>query len=282
MDNMRFEHFIVTRFNLPLGSSRRGLDEDWLRHRLGLFERFCLPSVLAQTERSFRWMLLLDTRTPAPHRARIERLARDSPLRPLYFDTGDREAVVAALRAQLSADTTHLISTTLDNDDAISRDFVARIQARFSGQALQLLNFTTGYRLRLQGFALHACRLQSSPFMTAIERADRARTITGYLPHSTLADRMPIVDVEAPPCWLQVVHERNLSPTGFVGRLRVPASALPERFAVEVPPGVHDRWPMRMLENLRRRVERRALDSLPATRRRELLRLISRMHLKRR
>ena len=74
---MKSLHLIVTRFNLGM------TDPVWLEHRFGLFERFTLPSIKAQTCQEFWW---------------------------------------------LHGDETHMITTRLGNDDAVSPRFAKRIK----------------------------------------------------------------------------------------------------------------------------------------------------------
>lgn len=60
-------YVIFTRFNLPskgYESVVRSTD-DWLQKRVELFERFCLPSVMAQTDQDFSWIVYFDPHSPA-------------------------------------------------------------------------------------------------------------------------------------------------------------------------------------------------------------------------
>lgn len=63
-----FEHLIITRFNLNLYARDKHdaptRTERWLAHRFEVFERYCLPSVAAQTNPNFRWLCLFDAATP--------------------------------------------------------------------------------------------------------------------------------------------------------------------------------------------------------------------------
>lgn len=62
------QHFILTRFNLNLWHKDKNDNEinrnEWLAYRLNLFETYCLPSVVAQTEQNFKWIILVDKETP--------------------------------------------------------------------------------------------------------------------------------------------------------------------------------------------------------------------------
>lgn len=63
-----FEHLIITRFNLNLYARDKHdaptRTERWLEHRFEIFERYCLPSVAAQTNPNFRWLCLSTRRRP--------------------------------------------------------------------------------------------------------------------------------------------------------------------------------------------------------------------------
>ncbi|MDD9947128.1 MAG: glycosyltransferase [Myxococcales bacterium] len=272
-----FQHLLITRFNLPYGRDERNLDDAWLAHRFDLFERFCAPSLQAQTQQNFRALLLLDDRTPERYRRRLERLQAACRLLPCYLSSGDRGVVQRAIEQVVSGDVSHVISTTLDNDDALARDFVARVQAEFRGQDFEFLNYPSGYRLRLPGCRLHSCQLESNPFLTLFEARQGARTIYAYLPHSTLARRHPIRDAGCEPMWLQVVHDKNLAATTVAGRPRVPLARLADRFSVYLPSNEPEGRLELAVDNVRRGVERAVLDRIGADGRARVRHLLRRV-----
>ena len=63
----KFTHYLITRFNIVEKTrvwdknEQPILDADWLHHRLDLFTRFCVPTVAGQSEKSFKWLIYLDT-----------------------------------------------------------------------------------------------------------------------------------------------------------------------------------------------------------------------------
>ncbi|MDO4200582.1 MAG: glycosyltransferase [Bacteroidales bacterium] len=67
---MTFEHYIVTRFNLPIfqakvgGAPSKSCDREYLQYRFDLFERYCMPSMVNQTNQNFKWFVLFDANTP--------------------------------------------------------------------------------------------------------------------------------------------------------------------------------------------------------------------------
>ena len=102
-----FEHLIITRFNLNLYARDKHdaptRTERWLEHRFEIFERYCLPSVAAQTNPNFRWLCLFrrgDARgLPPPHRRLPVRL----PAVPgRIYSTGQAGRLTESLRTTIS------------------------------------------------------------------------------------------------------------------------------------------------------------------------------------
>jgi putative rhamnosyltransferase len=203
----RFRHLILTRFNVRIEQcDRQGLD--WLEHRFDIFERFCFPSVRSQTNTNFDWIVFFHPEVPKGFRGRIQAYCACSAFRPIYFRSMFSQAMVQAAISDLLEGFTHVITTRLDNDDAISTRFVDTIQKHFRGQDFEFLNFTNGY-IWAEGrlfFGQH----HSNPFISLVERTGNCSTVyCGN--HMDLGQVGPIAQIEGPPAWLQVVHGQNLS-----------------------------------------------------------------------
>ena len=170
------------------------------------------------------------------------------------------------MSAQIKPDSTHLISTTLDNDDALSAEFIATAQAQFNTQFLTIINFPTGLRLSTTTKKLYHCSLPCNPFVTLIEElGEQPHTVARCLPHSTIPDRYPdILEIETEqPQWLQVVHGRNADATGVRGLQRA-SGALIGQFGFSAENATVPDNPSAMrLENARAKVERAAINATP-------------------
>ena len=133
------QHFILTRFNLLLfnkdkeGNKVRTIK--WLEHRFLLFEKYCLPSVKNQTWQDFYWIVLFDSSTPEKFKARIESYQRDchqfipvfvEPKNGRYFADIFRVEIVKRLKSK------RVLSTYLDNDDALNVNILEDLQKRAS------------------------------------------------------------------------------------------------------------------------------------------------------
>lgn len=231
-----FDHYLITRFNLAVGF-RPGvnLDPAWLQHRFELFERYCLPSVAGQLDEDFTWLLLLDERTPRPFRRRLAVLASACrQARTLYLapEARMRPAVVAAMRDR-GDPPAFLMTSRMDNDDAIHLRYVQRLHELFDRQALQFVDFSNGYTYRLRDRSLRRYRHPSSPFVTLIERYSAQPRTVLCAQHGEVGKVGPVLRVQDPPRWLQVIHDRNARNTARGTVVRVDRVVLLRReFAI--------------------------------------------------
>src|SRR4051812_14454073 len=126
------DHVLLTRFNLP-SAGHEGLvraKENWLRDRVALFERYCLPSVRAQTCQDFTWIVYFDPQSPQWLRDWAGEHQDSGDFHVVYRDEVPRAVLLDDIRAALpGAPRGTLLTTNLDNDDSVARDFVARLQA---------------------------------------------------------------------------------------------------------------------------------------------------------
>jgi hypothetical protein len=107
------------------------LDPARLAPRFELFEFACLPSVIAQTEQDFSWVLLIDSDLPAQHSARLRALVsrRERSFVHIYDKHSDLGGL-DWLRPYISAGAERVVTTNLDDDDALPHRFTAAMRER--------------------------------------------------------------------------------------------------------------------------------------------------------
>ncbi len=226
-------HFIVTRFNVrESASDARALDVKWLESRFRLFESFCLPTVMSQSEQNFKWLVLFDSMTPKEAREKIEGYSRRSKFSALFIEPGVEGAARKAVIAQLQKTPDILLTTRLDNDDGVSRTFVEDIQERAVVQERSVLDFQNGYVWHKN--RIYEYHFPFNPFATLAEPAvsdDASGFRTVYTgSHSHLGRLGKVVELTRKPSWLQVVHGGNLENT--VRGIRVRKSRLRGEFDI--------------------------------------------------
>ncbi len=212
------KHYLITPWNLDM------LDVEWLKERQKLFEKFCLPSVLSQTNKDFEWILVSDSRTPDEFKKVLDAY----PATVLYSDTGSlpktkndftraiqlEEAVAVPLRSYLeNKGDGDIMTTRLDNDDTISTEHIDRLQgyyAQYTGRNDRFwLNLVRGYKW-CSGNVYPIGALQN-PFISFVEPQGELLTVYQCCHQLAPKSGYPVVQVrEGQPTWMQVIHGGNL------------------------------------------------------------------------
>ena len=152
-------------------------------------------------------------------------------LKPVFIL--DSPAMADWVRPWVSPDTEFLITTRLDNDDALHRDALKTVRAQLRGQSFEFVNLRRGLVLANGKFSVIA--EGSNPFISLIEKkAQRPFTTVWCGEHLNLGRKGPIRQVPGGPHWLRTVHERNLSNTRRGARCAYTPERLKEEFGITV------------------------------------------------
>lgn len=221
------QHFLITRFNLRLGNVKADRDlrpvltEEWMAERLDLFEQVCVPSVQHQTNQEFVWLLLLDDETAPETVGRIERaVAGVTDVEMVFLPEGsDDSTIAAAVRERVDDDTGLLLTTRLDNDDALHEDALAVVRRSTRPGRREFLNLrfgwvTDGELARVKAHKYGHFTTLVEPRGVGVGGAGEAvefRTVHCGLAHGRVRRFAPVRQIRGGPYWLEVVHRRNVS-----------------------------------------------------------------------
>lgn len=211
-----FKHFIITRMNVDWHLSKHRTDRnhpDFLTHRFKLFEEVCYPSVLSQNNKNFTWIILFDAALPILFKQKVENYcshAEEVEIIPVYIQSKMTllNTVKENIKLKLSNETEYLITTSLDSDDAISKNFISLIQENFSRQELGFINFPFGYLYRTQEQNLYLREWLTSPFYTLIENLNDFKTVLQY--RHTEIKHYRNRQIITKPVWLMIAHGKNV------------------------------------------------------------------------
>jgi GT2 family glycosyltransferase len=204
------DHVLLTRFNLPTPGPESFVRarEGWLRERVDLFERYTVPSVAGQSVSDFRWIVYLDPESPAWLVERLQPHIDRGLFVALYRESVSWPDVAADVRAQTGAERDILLTTNLDNDDAVAMDFVERLQELARVHRRAAIYLSNG--LIAHDDAVYLRRDPWNAFCSVAESWDAPGTAWNDW-HTLLRRHYPAVVDRGAPAWLQVVHGGNVS-----------------------------------------------------------------------
>jgi len=236
---LKFQHFFLTKFNVrSFPDLKPGCDPAWLEKRFGLFDQYCFPSVSNQSNQNFKWLVFFDIDTPEDFNQKIADYANKwSNFVPVYLSCplpyGEfPDDVRKVVRQYIPEDCEHLITTWLDNDDAIHKDYVQMIQDNFNEQEGETINFFFGYQLA-NGKLYFDFEL-ANHFISLVEKYDPESFNTCLCrPHKELYEVCKSAKkVFCKPVWIEVVHGSNYMNVYRRG-FRVPTGKILEQFSIQ-------------------------------------------------
>ncbi|WP_284651940.1 glycosyltransferase [Flavobacterium terrisoli] len=212
-----FHHLLVTRFNLRnpewdvTKNNEKLLTDDWMEERMWFFENFCFPGIVAQTNQDFEWLLYFDVTTPEKYKIRMTELIQNQPNFKVFYIDG-MPAFYDELKNYIKAipnPKPYLITSRIDNDDAVHKDFINEIQLQFNQQEYLVLDIIKGYSLQIRPTVMLGKKEHIfNPFMSLIEKNDDPKTIWFYH-HNMWKKETRIKQVTHKRLWIAVIHEKN-------------------------------------------------------------------------
>ena len=228
-----FQHFILTRFNLLIFNKNKEGEKvrtrKWLEHRFTLFENYCLPSVRNQTSQGFEWIVLFDSTTPERFKKKVEEFQKICPqFIPVYVEPEIGRYFAEIFRREivkrLSAN--KVLSTYLDNDDALNTRFVEDLQSRALERcAGTFFYYDEGYQYFTDGKYVMRIHYPKNHFVSVVEEGNpnTVKGIYGYGGHYYIdkIERVKIEIIMSQPMWCEVIHEKNVGNDAYFLRAKM-------------------------------------------------------------
>lgn len=212
-----FSHYLITRFNLKnpkwdvTKNNETLLTDEWLDHRLWLFENFCLPSVISQTSTNFEWLIYFDITTTETYREKIETLTKEYSNIRLFYIEG-MPAFYPEIQKLISEETKgspYLITSRIDNDDCVHKDFINEVQKQFSKQDYQAIDVIKGFSLQIKPTIMLGKKEHIfNPFISLIEKNENPKTVWKN-DHNHWKKETRITQVTHKRLWMSIIHEKN-------------------------------------------------------------------------
>lgn len=215
------EHFVLTRFNIKYKSEfdtdKNDLPtatDEWMEHRMRLFENVCLPSMKAQSNKDFTWLIFFDENTKGAYKERIDSYTKELPnMEPVYMPHVKSDIELATeVNKRLPNATQRLLTTRIDNDDAFAYYALETIRNRaqeMSSDMVLNLRFGISYYNGDVKVKSH----KSNPFLSLFELkgvGGEFKSVFCGKTHNRMRDIAPVMQIDDRPYWLVLIHERNV------------------------------------------------------------------------
>ncbi len=217
--------FLITRFNLALYPTDKNRNltstEEWLNDRFRLFDTYCFPSVVGQSDSDYIWLCLFDQNTPSIFINKIKEYGNKMPNYVAVFLSKD-EALnytdcVKHIIAELKDESNFLITARVDNDDALHRDFIRSTKTLLKKQTLKncIYSFVNGIQYietdniagKLRYIRNHFPIMITNNFHLGQPINHIAEINHSYIDNSGY----DFCAIKGKAMWVEVVHHRNVA-----------------------------------------------------------------------
>lgn len=222
---MEYKHLLISRLNVfyKTKMSGRGFDPDiWLLERVEIFKKFCFPSILNQSNKDFSWFFYIDSETPLEVRNDLENTFEPYPFIKLishhYESFNITKYLQYDIQQYLGSDFQYLISSRVDTDDMLHKDFIKNVQMRFNDQKYEAINFNKGLVYHIPTGVSSLMVHRYNAFLSLIEKRpeDGFKTVF-YKQHTEYRTDPYKVEIKIKQSmWCVSIHGLNDS-TGFYG-----------------------------------------------------------------
>jgi hypothetical protein len=212
-----YKYYLITRFNLRnknwefTKNNETLLTREWMTHRIGLFSNFCLPSVSNQSNTNFKWLLFFDITTDQDFKSEIEKLLQPyTHFKPFYIDGMDAfHSSIKDYIIEDSKDSDYIITSRIDNDDCIHRDYIDTIQSQFQSQDFMAIDILKGYSLQISPEIMLGKKEHIfNPFISLIEKNDNPKTVW-FSDHNMWKKESRRIEIANKRLWMSIIHEKN-------------------------------------------------------------------------
>ena len=223
MTNIKF--YIITRFNLPLYKSNPDFNKDklgnivntetWLSNRFQLFETYCLPSVINQTNKNFTWLCLFDENTSEKWKSNIADYSKVCPnFKACYLSLEETDNLIDYLSNTIiddisGSDVSHVATIRLDNDDSINVQMLDELTTRLSNSPVPgFYSFRYGVQYFTNDKSIKGYYFPNNHFLVRLEKRNNHFDTAMDCNHTQV--KIYKIYKNKKPMWAEIVHDNNV------------------------------------------------------------------------
>ncbi len=214
------KHFVITRFNLQSADwelTRQGekvLSTKWLEERFDLFSNYCLPSVENQSNSNFYWCVFFDRETPVKFRNKIDAISeRMDNFVPFFIENLEalNSTCIEFIESKIDNATNYIITTRLDNDDIIHKDFIDVIQNHYPLSENLVIDLQRGYQINMErgGNEIRKIHFPFNQFISFVERRDTQIKTVMNKQHQEWKRHENVFRYVDRELWIELIHSSN-------------------------------------------------------------------------
>jgi hypothetical protein len=137
-------HYLITRFSVSFGTmkTQNVFNPNRLNARFDLFQRICFPSIVNQINTNFTWLILIDKKLPDTYKDLLYSiLSTNNKINIKVIEWNVKNSL--GNLDWLNSNTDNIITTRLDDDDAMHPNTIDVIQQYYNSPRQNIIDFIT-------------------------------------------------------------------------------------------------------------------------------------------
>lgn len=215
-------HFLLTRFNVRINTVLTNQlekiditsDNNYLTERFRLFFKYTVPSVLAQSDQDFEWIILFSDNTPEKFKEKASKIKGNGCKVTCLYVSDETDYLDVLNEYLVNKGYQWYITSRVDNDDAIEIDYIRDVKKKIlsEGKTVKVLSFNNGIQYEERTGFLTRYPFPSNHFTSMLSPwSNRIDNIISH-GHMEIAEEYPVININnSVEMWLEVVHESNVT-----------------------------------------------------------------------
>lgn len=205
---------LITEFNW--GTNPKGIEDDYLEGRFEIFSKYTFPSINAQTDNDFYWILLLNSQTPQQFRDKLEEYQKKSTMNMIlaYIDcTNSQPKIPDIIKNYVDIKTRYVLTCRCDNDDMLAKEYISCMKENARPINNLFLDFIRGYNLNNTDKSINTYKCRSNHFIGYIDDLNKNDLQTVFKgQHAFIREQGWIrrIDNKSYPLWCEIIHDTNI------------------------------------------------------------------------
>lgn len=221
-NNQNFKHFLITRFNLKKDdwhidkNSNEVLNKEWVENRIILFKKYCLPSIVGQSNKNFKWLIFFQEKPSLEIELLIKELKEFTFIEAVFSKSYKDFQInlTKYINKRIDSDVKWVLTTRLDNDDSLNINYIRELHKATKNPIHNtLLHFPNGLFLDLGknnklGYSFYPL----NQFVSLLEMSNPGAFNTVLCrEHDSWDSNYMIKPLDLKDAWLQITHDYNMA-----------------------------------------------------------------------
>lgn len=186
--------------------------------RFFLFEKYCFPSIINQSNKDFEWLCLFDVNTSSIWKQRINEYISIFPNFKAHYLNIDQTINLTDYLSNFiledisNTNIDHIVTLRFDNDDSLNIDMINELKNKISNQnEVGFYSFNYGLQYFTKYNSIKGYYFPNNHFLARLEKVNNELETVMACNHTKVMTEYTQFNYKNDvPMWIEIIHEKNI------------------------------------------------------------------------